>query len=52
MPRLWRIDRLRETNTEYVGVVTASDREAAVKEACEKFSIEPECQSQLVAREL
>jgi len=52
MPRLWRIDRVGENHTEYVGVVTASDKEAAVKEACEKFNIEPENQSQLIAREL
>ena len=53
MPRLWRIDRVRENNTEYVGVVTASDEEAAVKEACEKFNIvDSEHQSQLVTREL
>ena len=53
MPRLWRIDRVGENHTEYVGVVTASDKEAAVKEACEKFNIvDPEHQSQLVTREI
>jgi len=53
VPRVWRIDRVRENNTEYVGVVTASDEEAAVKQACEKFNIvDPEHQSQLVTREI
>jgi hypothetical protein len=53
MPRLWRIDRVRENKTEYVGVVTASDEEAAIKQACDKFNIvDLEHQSQLVTREL
>ena len=53
MPRLWRIDRVGENHTEYVGVVTASDKEAAVKEACEKFDVvDPQKKRQLTARPL
>ena len=53
MPRLWRIDRVSDETTEYVGVVTASDKDAAIKQACEKFGIvDPERQGQLVARKV
>jgi hypothetical protein len=53
MPRLWRIDLENEHNTEYVGVVTASDRRDAIENACEKFDVvDPQKKRQLTARQL
>ena len=53
MPRLWRIDLENEHNTEYVGVVTASDRRDAIESACEKFDVvDPQKKRQLTARPL
>jgi hypothetical protein len=52
-PCLWRIDRLVGASTEYVGVVTALDAEAAIERACEKFVItDPEQRRQLIASKL
>jgi hypothetical protein len=53
MPRLWRIDLVSDQKTKCIGVVTAPDKEAAIKRACEKFDIvDPRSQRQLIAREL
>jgi hypothetical protein len=52
-PCIWRIDRVFGATTEYVGVVTALDADAAIERACEKFSItNPEDQRQLIACKL
>src|SRR5262249_37702843 len=53
MPRLWRIDLVSEEKTRCIGVVTAPDKEIAIKRACEKFDIvDTTTQRQLVARKL
>jgi hypothetical protein len=49
-PRIWRIDRKRGANADYLGIIVAPDAETAIKQACKKFGIaEP---AQLTAREL
>jgi hypothetical protein len=46
----WRVSRIRGSKNEVVGIVTASDREAAIQEAIELHQItDPEKQRRLVA---
>jgi hypothetical protein len=49
-PRVWRIDQQLGADADYLGVIVATDAEAAIEQACKKFGVAaPE---QLIAREL
>jgi len=53
MPRVWRIDVVGEQKIKPIGVVTAPDKEVAIRRACQKFNIvDPRTLRQLIAREL
>jgi hypothetical protein len=51
-PRVWRVDRQEGNRLAYVGVVTASSKEEAIRRACERFDLDPECQRELILREM
>jgi hypothetical protein len=51
-PRVWRVDRQEGNRLVYVGVVTASSKEAATQRACERFDIDPQHQHELIVREM
>ena len=51
-PRVWRVDLQEGSRLAYVGLVTASSKEAAIQQACDKFDIDPKHQRELIVREM
>lgn len=51
-PRVWRVDRQEGNRLAYVGIVTAASKEEAIRQACERFAVEPEHQHELIVREM
>lgn len=50
--RRWQIKVVRGKTAKLVGIVMASDEEAAIKVAKKDLAIDPELHSRLIAREM